>query len=207
MGIKIVVGYDFSEISDIALTEALQHAARQPGSVLHVLTALDDRHASAFPGIEATYQGAEELQERLGTVVKSRVEQMHPEGLMFFLHVRIGDPADELLTLAGEADADVVCVGTHGRGGVKRLILGSVAEKVVRHAHCPVLVARVKDHDAAFMQGLSPEPPCPRCVERRAQTGGAEWWCEAHAKPYVPPHRYSYEQKIAIMQPDHQPLS
>lgn len=206
MGIKIVVGYDFSEISDIALTEALQHATRQPGSILHVLTVLDDKHASSFPGIEVDYRGADELQERLGAVVKSKVEQMRPEGLVFFLHARIGEPADMLLALAGEADADLVCVGTHGRGGVKRLILGSVAEKVVRHAHCAVLVARPKDHDLAFTQGTAPEPPCPHCVARRAQTGGAEWWCEAHAKPYVPPHRYRYEQKIAIMQPDDQPL-
>ncbi len=58
--------------------------------------------------------------------------------------VLIGDPATEIVHLADQAGADLIIVGSHGRSGVTRLILGSVAESVVRHAHCPVLVCKAK---------------------------------------------------------------
>ncbi len=53
-----------------------------------------------------------------------------------------GDPAAEIVRAAKEWGADIVVIGTHGRDGVQRFLLGSVAEKVVRHAPCPVLVVR-----------------------------------------------------------------
>jgi len=53
-----------------------------------------------------------------------------------------GVPAEVILDTAKEAGFDLVVVGTHGRRGVKRFLLGSVAERVIRHAHCPVLVVR-----------------------------------------------------------------
>ncbi len=56
--------------------------------------------------------------------------------------VRVGDPASEIVEWADEEGCDLVVVGTHGRSGIPRLILGSVAERVVRQAHVPVLVAR-----------------------------------------------------------------
>jgi nucleotide-binding universal stress UspA family protein len=56
--------------------------------------------------------------------------------------VREGKPADEILSAAREWDADAIVVGTHGRAGVSRVVLGSTAEGVVRHATCPVLVVK-----------------------------------------------------------------
>jgi nucleotide-binding universal stress UspA family protein len=53
-----------------------------------------------------------------------------------------GDPADEILRLAREAGADLIVMGTHGRTGLARLLMGSVAEQVVRRAPCPVLTIR-----------------------------------------------------------------
>lgn len=53
-----------------------------------------------------------------------------------------GDPAYELVRVATLHDCDLIVMGTHGRGGIKRLVLGSVAEQVVRHAPCPVLTVR-----------------------------------------------------------------
>ena len=58
--------------------------------------------------------------------------------------LREGKPADQILAAAREWEADVIVIGTHGRSGVSRLVLGSTAESVVRHALCPVLV--VKPH-------------------------------------------------------------
>ena len=56
--------------------------------------------------------------------------------------VRIGAPAAEIVAAAGDLKADLICLGTHGRSGLAHLLLGSVAEKVIRHAPCPVLTVR-----------------------------------------------------------------
>ena len=56
--------------------------------------------------------------------------------------LREGKPADQILAAAREWEADVIVIGTHGRSGVSRLVLGSTADSVVRHAPCPVLVIK-----------------------------------------------------------------
>jgi nucleotide-binding universal stress UspA family protein len=56
--------------------------------------------------------------------------------------IRVGEAAAEILATAKEWSADMVVIGSHGRGGIKRLVLGSVAESVMRRARCPVLVVR-----------------------------------------------------------------
>jgi len=61
----------------------------------------------------------------------------------------VGNARAEILKAAGELRADIVLVGTHGRRGVQRMLLGSVAEGVVRGAECPVLVVRAKDYQPA----------------------------------------------------------
>jgi universal stress protein A len=58
------------------------------------------------------------------------------------LEVRVGSPAGEIVAVANELKVDLVCIGTHGRGGLAHFLLGSVAEKVVRQAPCPVLTIR-----------------------------------------------------------------
>jgi universal stress protein A len=58
------------------------------------------------------------------------------------LEVRVGSPAGEIVATATDIKADLVCIGTHGRGGIAHFLLGSVAEKVVRQAPCPVLTIR-----------------------------------------------------------------
>lgn len=58
--------------------------------------------------------------------------------------VRIGSPATEIIAAAGDLHADLVCVSTHGRGGLARVIMGSIAETIVRQAPCPVLTVRPK---------------------------------------------------------------
>ena len=61
------------------------------------------------------------------------------------LEVRMGRPADEILQLAEEEKVDVILIATHGRTGLSHIVFGSVAEKVVRHAKCPVLTVRTRD--------------------------------------------------------------
>jgi nucleotide-binding universal stress UspA family protein len=57
-------------------------------------------------------------------------------------HVRDGDPSEEILAVARETRSDLIVMGTHGRTGVGRLLMGSVAEQVMRRATCPVLTVK-----------------------------------------------------------------
>lgn len=69
--------------------------------------------------------------------------------------VRMGAPWHEITTAAQECEADLIIIATHGHTGLKHPLLGSTAERVVRHAPCPVLVVRDREHD--FVDGpLSP---------------------------------------------------
>jgi nucleotide-binding universal stress UspA family protein len=94
-------------------------------------------------------------------------------------HLGFGDPWRTIVQLASSLSADLVVVGTAGRTGIARLALGSVAEKVVRHAGCPVLVARPKDYHVPADVPI--EPPCPDCLAVRAKTKRESLWCERHS--------------------------
>ena len=78
--------------------------------------------------------------------------------------------------MAARVDADIVFVGTHGRTGVKRALLGSVAERVVRGASCPVLVIRDKDYHLTLAPEI--EPACPDCLAKQKATHGKTLWCD-----------------------------
>jgi nucleotide-binding universal stress UspA family protein len=69
----------------------------------------------------------------------------------------IGFPAEDIVRLATEVQADLIVVGTHGRRGLSHLLLGSVAERVIRTAPCPVLTVRRAEHE--FVEGLGTADP------------------------------------------------
>ena len=58
-------------------------------------------------------------------------------------HLRVGAAAKEIVELAEEIGAGLIVVGSRGRGGIRRALMGSVSDSVLRHAHCPVLITRV----------------------------------------------------------------
>jgi nucleotide-binding universal stress UspA family protein len=98
-------------------------------------------------------------------------------------HLTAGSAWKQILQVALDVQADVVLVGTHGRSGIKRMLLGSVAEAVVRKASCPVIVVRAKDYHAYVPPEI--EPACPACMRARLESSGEQLWCEAHAKGNV----------------------
>lgn len=106
-------------------------------------------------------------------------------------HVAIGNPAQEILQMAARIEADVIFIGSHGRRGIERLLLGSVAERVVRSASCPVVVIRDKDYRDALAPGI--EPPCPDCLAAQRATAGKTPWCARHAEKHPVAHVH-YEQ-------------
>lgn len=112
-------------------------------------------------------------------------------------HSANGDAAEQIVQLAADLEADWVVVGTHGRRGLARALMGSVAERVARTCGCSVLVVREKHHKVTSAEraangapGPSIAPPCPRCVETRQATGGSVLWCEQHRERHGRRHTY-----------------
>ncbi len=188
---SIVAAYDFSDLAELALDRAISMALQQARADLHVLGVLDSR-GNLKPGHKSDYAAADEVQAELEAVLKRKIPGVTSNSLHLYIHARIGNPAEQILNLASEANADVIIVGTHGHTGMKRWMLGSVAERVVRFAGCPVVVMREKTYHPEAVSEWQPEPPCKDCMEAREQSEGKDWWCETHRKPNRRPHRYSY---------------
>jgi nucleotide-binding universal stress UspA family protein len=195
----IVVGVDYSEIGDEALERAFELASQQPGAEVHVInvaTAYGPMVTVEF-GADSRTLSLEEAAKELSRHVEERVKRFSEgrtkAGLSVFgracTHVRLDSPAEGIAQLASDLDADMVVVGTHGRRGLRRVLLGSVAEGVVRLASSPVLVVRPKQPPLPVPQI---EPPCPACVETRSRTGGQELWCEQHRQRHGARHTYHY---------------
>lgn len=106
------------------------------------------------------------------------------------IHVAVGRPAQEIVWAAAHFDVELVVMGSHGRKGLSRLLLGSVSERVVRLAGCAVRIVREKNHDPQYKLPEI-EPLCPDCAEARASSGGAKLWCARHAEHHVRAHIYS----------------
>jgi nucleotide-binding universal stress UspA family protein len=146
---KVLVPTDFSEPSRKALAYG-QALASAFGASLHVLHAVEEPLtqgwtgygvASVLPGLRE--EAMSEAQRRLDDAVPASVRDAQPTELV----IRVGDPFAEIVRFARERGADVIVMGTHGRGGMAHLLLGSVAERVVRTAPCPVLTVREKEHE------------------------------------------------------------
>jgi hypothetical protein len=108
--------------------------------------------------------------------------------------VRFDSIADEIAQLSADLEADLVVVGTHGRRGISRMLLGSSAEATVRLAPCPVLVVRPK-----ALPDAPPriEPPCPDCVAARRASGGSEMWCARHSERHGQRHTYFERDRVS----------
>ncbi len=187
----IVVGIDFSDASDAALDEALQLSMAR-NAELHVLY-VDDHFRAPEGGREAAEAALSRIEQH-GISRISELGTRQGKPLTFrrlYSHFRLGAPAEQLVQLAADLDADLVVVGTHGRSGLQRLVLGSVAERAVRLARCPVWIVRPKDHEGV---GKVPEiePACKDCVTKRAETGGATFWCERHSERHVRAHTHHH---------------
>ncbi|QGJ69627.1 Universal stress protein UspA [Planctomycetales bacterium 10988] len=125
---------DFSRLSDNALHRATVLAKESNAKllILHV-----EEPPSAYAGGEMYYGMPEPDHEALKEML-ARITPHDPD-LAFERRLEIGDPASEIVRVAEEEDVDMIVMATHGRTGLTRLLMGSVAESVVRHAPCAVL--------------------------------------------------------------------
>ena len=139
---KVVVPWDFSDMSVEALTVArsLVNSATQL-HVIHVDTLVIP---AGDPGSIYGVVSQDTQRENLVRAFRERAAGEDLAEVDF--EVRFGDPGSEVTKYAHQVGADLIVVSSHGRTGLSRLLIGSVAERIVRLAHCPVLVLR-KEHE------------------------------------------------------------
>lgn len=146
---NILVATDFGEASDAALAYG-RALARNFDARLHVLHVVGNTLAVA--GAEGYAFDASELQSEMEEAARKKLAEIVGEDdrgeLKAQTLLRVsGTPALAIVTYAKEANIDLIIVGTHGRGGMAHLFMGSVAERVVRTAFCPVLTVRHPEHE------------------------------------------------------------
>jgi universal stress protein A len=128
---------DFSTASDAALVHA-EALAKQTGARLLIVHV--EEPPLAYGGGELYYGLPEPGSER----ILKMLEDVRPKdpAVPFTHRITMGDPAAEVVRIAADENAEMIIMGTHGRTGMLRLLMGSVAEGIVRQAPCPVLVYR-----------------------------------------------------------------
>ncbi len=134
---KILVPLDGSACAENVLTKVEELATHLKASI----ALLQVVYAHAFPGADPT-QAEVKVVKEAEEYLKKLEERLEAKGFKVDTHVRYGNDAEEILDHAAQKDIDIVAMSTHGRSGVKRFLLGSVAEKVLRHSPKPVFLVR-----------------------------------------------------------------
>ena len=148
---RILLATDGSKEAELATRTAID-LAQKTGSEVHVVHVFGITPVGPPVYPEATdLQGEaleEEAEERISEqrareVLEAEVEKVRSAGGMVAqAHLIEGRVAPEVVALAEEIGAGLIGLGSRGRGGIRRALMGSVSDSVVRHAHCPVLVVR-----------------------------------------------------------------
>jgi nucleotide-binding universal stress UspA family protein len=151
---RILLATDGSEDAAFAARTAV-NLANKTGSELHVVYVEEVPRrlfSSESPSLEEIIdpEFEDEMRQRAQAAASQLLEEQAQKireagGEIAQAHPRFGRPYAEIVHLAEELDAGIVVVGSMGEGGVRRALLGSVSESVVRHAHCPVLVVRKEE--------------------------------------------------------------
>jgi nucleotide-binding universal stress UspA family protein len=149
---RILVTLDFSPASMEALDYAVS-LAKQFRAAIHLVHVYPPDEASSVPGaghlLLQSAEAIERLNEELTGIHRKHVPTFRPENC----YIRRGKPYEEIVRLAREIDADLIALSTRGLSGLKHLLLGSTAERVVRNAPCPVLVVRKRKKKSKTASG------------------------------------------------------
>ena len=155
---RILVATDFGEASDTALAYG-RELARRFGATLHVLHVVDDVAAridlaAGLPPdigrIQADFEGR--AQRDLATLISDEDRrELRAETVLLTSAV----PETAIVAYAADHHMDLIVMGTHGRGPVAHLFMGSVAERVVRRSPCPVLTVRHPEHEFVHPDALT----------------------------------------------------
>jgi nucleotide-binding universal stress UspA family protein len=144
---KILLAIDDSKFSEAA-TQAVLRQARPQDTEVRVLSVMEPSLQTVsdkeeyYPAIDAALQ---EATNRSKEVMAKTAELLRSKGFNVTSSASAGwaDPKSEIIDMAAEWQADLIVLGSHGRSGLSRFLLGSVSEAVARHAHCSVEIVRI----------------------------------------------------------------
>ena len=158
---RILLATDGSESAAHATPVAVE-LSKKTHSELHVLYVGEDAYSTPLPYPEAAdpawvvgedlaplEEQGQQFEQVARQTLDAEVEKVRAVGgTVAQAHLRMGTPAAEIVELAEELEVGLVVVGSRGLGGIRRALMGSVSDSVVRHAHCPVLVVRKEEESA-----------------------------------------------------------
>ena len=138
---RILLATDGSPHAELAARKAVD-LAKSTGARLHVVAVGRTFPAAVYDVYTEAWR--EDLRREAQEVLDAQVKKIEEAGgTVAIAHLKMNERRDEAIVhLAEEIDADLIVIGSRGFGGLKRALLGNVADSVVRHAHCPVLVVR-----------------------------------------------------------------
>jgi nucleotide-binding universal stress UspA family protein len=146
---RILVPVDFSTSAEKALRYAVSFAQQFDAKI----TLLHVRPLAYYPsemgGFPVVVPAAEPPTDKIQARLNADASRLIPQELRDRALLRTGTAFDEICKAARKSRADLIIIATHGHTGLKHVVLGSTAERVVRHAPCPVLVVRAHEHEFA----------------------------------------------------------
>jgi nucleotide-binding universal stress UspA family protein len=155
---SIVVTLDGSKFAEQALPHARACAKAFHSECLYLLAVIPATEfqpivtAEIYPVfvsdefVESQQALVNEFEQSLNTYLNSVVNDLAKEGIAAIPVIRHGNAADEILAFAREKNVDLIVMSTHGRSGLSRWVYGSIADKVLRGAHLPVLLIRAQEN-------------------------------------------------------------
>ena len=142
---RIVVGTDGSETATVAVKQAAE-LAKATGASVELVSAYEPisqaRLRQERTEVPSDVQWSVNPREDVDAMLRDEADAVRELSVPVKTHARQGDPADAILDVAEEIDADLIIVGNKGMTGAKRFLLGSVPNKVSHHAPCTVMIIR-----------------------------------------------------------------
>ncbi|MFQ5667135.1 MAG: universal stress protein [Candidatus Binatia bacterium] len=138
--VRIMLPVDFSRHCSRA-TEYAAWFARSCGAAVHLVHVIGNPADALYEPQEVpNWDMVDHAEKKARAMLEESARRCLPEESPLTYHIVHGDPYEKLLDTAKRIEPDLIVVSTHGRSGVAHLIIGSVAERIVRHAPCPVFV-------------------------------------------------------------------
>jgi nucleotide-binding universal stress UspA family protein len=158
---RVLIASDLSDASDEAVRQGVERAAGGPIAICHVMPDLGT-HALLAQYYESDVTKQLATQPGIADALRGQLARLVPAlDAAADVFIEQGSTYDRILHRAEAWQAELISVGTHGRTGLRRLLLGSVADQVVRAAHCPVLVARPAREGAVLAATDLGDPALP----------------------------------------------
>lgn len=148
---RVLAACDFTPLGNRVVIEALRLCEAHPRAELHVVSvAAEHARGLMLPGQRAQVMSNQDAQEfarqHVAMLVDEYMAQGNPVSIeQIAVYVVGGNPSERIVALAGGLDAELIVLGTHSRHGIERVLLGSVAQEVLRRASCGVFVIRPRD--------------------------------------------------------------